>query len=1059
MKHYCVFLFLLTFLLGIQPTRAQFQKPDVSMPSPNAASLGLYGEVPVSLYTGLPSIEIPIHTIEEGKIKVPISLSYHASGVRVNQHPGWVGLNWNLNAGGAITRVVQGFNDENSNNFGNGNYGYFYRSNVLNQPNWNTKAGVVDILNGKIISGDFYDTEPDEFSFQFQGFSGKFYRNHLGKWQVVSEEAIQVDELPILPLPVELQNNYRNSSIPLQNTFGGFVLTVPDGTKYFFGGSTTAIEYSIPFFEQQRQIWLADTWFLTRIRTPEGQEVNFSYAPKAENDGRFIVSFHHSFQAGSDFVDFYGGSSLFLGGNVGVVSYKYSFDYVKYAGSLIRPTYLARIDHASGSVRFDCSNSTELTYPSRVLEGYVQWAESWDPTHEAIKFLNSDAFIYLGAEDYTGIQGVDLYSQIPVILGRMVWQQLDRIVVRQKDTGQSTIRTIDLNYSASPSHRLTLQKVSQSDNTGCQINHDLSYYDQVGLPEYFDAYDQTDHWGFFNMNTAFLYQDIGANITNYFAHKQPSTDINVLNAGSLQKIKYPTGGTTEFLYEPHTIYKYKVVNPDGSLGLDWAASQAVGGLRIRRITSNDSATSQNRNYSYEWNNGSSGISSGIHKYNWLSRIQYVKNSTGGFSGNYVRDYFKVNNTLPMSANSLGSHVGYREVKETLGDGSQTVYTFTNYESDDGTHMDDNILNANKIGSEGAIYDPQIDKSAERGKPLSESHFAMIQGIPKLVKKKSITYQKLSEKFVRSVRADQYRITQVMNSQGNNQPVIAYLGFPYGFHAYQYKPQQVDIDIYDQTDPALATSDRTEYLYNADGLPVEVKILRSGGYTRTKTRHVGDYDFGIVAAPTFSDTQAALIHAMRQRGMVGRPVEQQVWNNEAADGQERMTGGYLNTYHDYSTAAQTADGHASIQVQHTRRFVSLPPPTGVALSTVTNAGGSFAFAADARYTKTEVEFPTDATAYTERGEPKRFRGSDGLWTTLTWGDGPETGRLKSQAVGPLTTTFEYAQPLVGVSKITDPTGNWKSFEYDGFNRLLRVRDRQNRVLKSYRYFLTNSSGCL
>lgn len=79
-------------------------RPKIIPPSPEAASLGRYGEFPVELSKGTPSISIPLYEIQSGSLKVPISLSYHASGVRVNDVATSVGLSWTLNAGGAITR-------------------------------------------------------------------------------------------------------------------------------------------------------------------------------------------------------------------------------------------------------------------------------------------------------------------------------------------------------------------------------------------------------------------------------------------------------------------------------------------------------------------------------------------------------------------------------------------------------------------------------------------------------------------------------------------------------------------------------------------------------------------------------------------------------------------------------------------------------------------------------------------------------------------------------------------------------------------------------------------
>lgn len=264
-NHYATFFLLLLFL-GVQPAWAQFQKPDVSMPSPNAASLGLYGEVPVSLYTGLPSIEIPIHTIEEGKIKVPISLSYHASGVRPNQHPGWVGLNWNLNAGGAITRVVKDFIDEHAfvDSIGNPNFiphlGYFFKGATLNASNWNTKSFVQSLFTQSFTGGGYslkkanVDLQPDEFNFNFIGISGRFFLDTDRNWVVECDQPVRVQLLsnPFLMAPADLRNSAR--ILPLRDSslyrysFRGFVLTTSEGMKYQFGGHNDAVEYILPFF-------------------------------------------------------------------------------------------------------------------------------------------------------------------------------------------------------------------------------------------------------------------------------------------------------------------------------------------------------------------------------------------------------------------------------------------------------------------------------------------------------------------------------------------------------------------------------------------------------------------------------------------------------------------------------------------------------------------------------------------------------------------------------------------------------------------------------------------
>lgn len=104
-----VILFNLILTISVS---SQIPIPDSYLLSPNAASLGQYGEVPVSLYTGTVQINVPIYEIDYMGHKIPISMTYHGSGVRPDQHPGWVGLGWNLNAGGCISRIVNGLPDE-----------------------------------------------------------------------------------------------------------------------------------------------------------------------------------------------------------------------------------------------------------------------------------------------------------------------------------------------------------------------------------------------------------------------------------------------------------------------------------------------------------------------------------------------------------------------------------------------------------------------------------------------------------------------------------------------------------------------------------------------------------------------------------------------------------------------------------------------------------------------------------------------------------------------------------------------------------------------------------
>ncbi len=83
-----------------------------SVTTPEAATLGKFGEIPVSYYTGVPDISIPLYTVQVNGFELPIVLRYHSSGVQVAEEATWVGLGWDLSVGGSITHNAVGENDD-----------------------------------------------------------------------------------------------------------------------------------------------------------------------------------------------------------------------------------------------------------------------------------------------------------------------------------------------------------------------------------------------------------------------------------------------------------------------------------------------------------------------------------------------------------------------------------------------------------------------------------------------------------------------------------------------------------------------------------------------------------------------------------------------------------------------------------------------------------------------------------------------------------------------------------------------------------------------------------
>jgi len=1094
MKNSAFFLLLLRGVRGILCTfgcilsaNAQFQKPDISMPSPNAASLGLYGEVPVSLYTGTPNIDIPLYTLQEGKIKVPISLSYHASGVRVNQHPGWVGLNWNLNAGGAITRTVKDELDE-AQYFG-AQWGFYFSHNLLNDNDWDSKAFAIKMNTenyGTTSSKkEAYDTEPDEFAFNFMGYSGKFYLNHLREWQVACDRPIKVQVIgnianPVISVPssIYLTNNsgpmeeqsFREfvNQQPNIKTFQGFILTTEDGMKYEFGNSTDAIEYTKPFFRQGSSHWFANTWYLTKISTPQGQSVTFEYKVYEEGQGRYTAQLSPSIYYSE------GGAvtNNFLNGvSPGFFDIYYSCpaqwttslisDDGAYTGTLTRNVYLESITGQTAKINFKKETTTELKYTYHIFQKFRDLQNS-----KNIFFFYWLPHIYTGA-DYP-CQSCNDEEKFMGLIDQLKWKKLTEIEVVNLASPAVTYNKILFDYTNDNAKRLMLNgvKIADRTNSSCYNKYDFAYYHETNydLPIYLDQKDQTDSWGFFNKHEFTLSTLNSSNVNNFVTHKEATGNINTSKEGTLKSITYPTGGYTEFDYEKHSAYKMLFIATDGSVSVV-STSMNIGGLRIKTISNYDGVnqTPKQKSYEYTYGTGSSGISSGKHEYFWSG---YTVPSSNDPNYTYSRDVFSYQNLLPGGINSLGSHIGYRQVKEIENNGnntSYTIYKFTNYESeyssDITAHMDEGIALSKRVQSAGARYDPLIDKSFERGKLLFEEKY---NSDNKLVMKKKITYKRINTgSVVRAVNATNFSVCP-------NIGILVFTGFPYKYYTYFFRPEKEEIYQYDQADDSRFTTDVTDYIdYNSLGMPTQIKTTRNGKSTTTFNKYVADYPTYYNNSYSTSDDVFAIWN-LQYVGATGVLVEQIIANNDASDNTQRYVDGFLNIFRSYPTTATM-----NVQVYKTFKYVPTTLSSSFTQSTITlvsQGGLQNIFVRDAAFSKVILEFPepvspySDATAaYSLLGEPMKFKGADGIWNGFTWGSGNETGLVKSKTIGygtdlAQTTNYMYAQPLVGVSKMTDPNAQETKYEYDGFNRLKIVRDHGNNLLKSYSYTLKNSTGC-
>ena len=104
--------------LSLVFTQALAQIPELTHssvipPSPVASELTKYITYPVDLCNGLVKTSIPLYEIVDGDIRIPITLNYHASGLKPNMRSShWLGDGWSLSTGPLLSRTINGVADE-----------------------------------------------------------------------------------------------------------------------------------------------------------------------------------------------------------------------------------------------------------------------------------------------------------------------------------------------------------------------------------------------------------------------------------------------------------------------------------------------------------------------------------------------------------------------------------------------------------------------------------------------------------------------------------------------------------------------------------------------------------------------------------------------------------------------------------------------------------------------------------------------------------------------------------------------------------------------------------
>ncbi|WP_123847828.1 hypothetical protein [Chitinophaga lutea] len=510
---------------------AQQLKPE-NIVSPEAASLGKFGNIPVGNYTGSPEISIPLYSVKLGGVEVPIVLRYHASGIQVEQEATWVGLGWDLTVGGSVTQVVSGLADQETNLTSplGTTYQELMRRGTANDNNPGMDNTIfatqfcVDasqpLLNdmGTVSTLKAYDWgKPDIFRISVPGISEEFMLTPVGLTPV---------QIGKKKTPVFITKHLFGNS-------GSYApeWTVEDiaGNKYFF--ARTDHEYS---YAEASQPLSGAVSKLTRITTAIGQVMNFSYI-----NGKYSLS---AYSASKSFDN----RDLPPNPTNDVTHTTY---YAKYLTGM--ETDHVRVVFELSSTAQERDDLQGLTIDGGYGARRLNAVHIWDKrTNRKVK-----SFVFTYDFFYGDINSSGRIATFPPPVH--LTKRLKLLSVQE------------VGYTAGGA---AVQNVPP---------YAFEYNESVTLPRK-DGYAR-DHWGLFNAqsNSSFiprLYCEIVTGVLKIPGVPITETDImrNIRDAGTankgmepgpataaiLKKLTHPTKGFSVFHYEPHTYKNYRTYSAD-----------------------------------------------------------------------------------------------------------------------------------------------------------------------------------------------------------------------------------------------------------------------------------------------------------------------------------------------------------------------------------------------------------------------------------------------------------------------------------------------------------------
>ena len=1039
-----IFQLIILALLCPYSLSGQMIEVPKNIQSPNAASLGKYGDLPVSLYTGSPVISIPLHSMNEGGVPLDIVLNYDASGVRVNDVPGWVGQNWSLSCGGVITRTVKGtcpdeMDWKNSNVSNPTTPGYYYKYNTLNTSNWSTESNLKQIVENSLNSSSFQnyeqDLEPDIFTFNFMGMTGKFFLSQDGKWKVQSGSNLKVEiNMADNVYPMGFEKIGRDvNGWKYPKVIGKIKITDDKGNTYIFGGNQDAIEYSFPDFFHQTYYSqgysitanpiIANAWYLTEVRDKYNNVLySLSYTRGDYQARLYLASGVTEYKKeNGDYLDPSCKSAIIENGRP-----------ISVAGQLIAPSYLDEIQSASGE-KIDFNSSVHSYEPLKYqLNGLLNTQLLLDYSNlrggEYVSAFQDNFWYVIHSKD----GNTQLYTPTSIekddfnyILNKLQWRWLQAIDIYQNDLYQNDIVFSYNNNNTNPNKRLFLDSLYISQGNK---KYKFDYYKKDNMPYFLS--DSVDLMGYYRGDKFDNYTN-SADFPNHAATRTSNGEY--AQRGILKRITYPTGGFSDFEYELHD-YSQKVCNEATNFKSLINASGIISGLRIKQIIDNDiNGKFKVKNYFYK-QSLTSNVSSGILLFEPI--FFYPKWSGKTLDGaNYYERVFNINPILPMS-NFSGTHIEYSNVIELIGGNGYTEYKYYNYNDTP------DVGYAGTLCVNHSPFDAYTDFSFKRGKVKEQSVYS---GSNTLLERKSYQYQSNNNLKVRS-----FNYTTIQPCL----PSTIIVGNAYEiYYADNLLAQETDEKFFNGT----AVSTTTKYAYKTDNTQTDNFGDMYLDSIKTDFGTIKEYSIFKYPFDNTSNTMMASLASKRINPVVSNLIQRNINGTNTMQNISERKVEYQNFTINNSTIPMPCEewsrtGNNDFQKYLTILNYNSKNGNILSYSKNDNVVYNVVWSYKNKYPVAIIENSPFEYVNSLINTVESF----GDKTTLTQSDIDKFNNLRTSALSSANVTTYTYKPLVGMLSATDPSGKTVSYEYDDFDRLKCVKDHAGKIIESYDYHYQNGT---